>query len=37
MVDTGYQGIDKIHNNSELPKKKSRKKSLTKAGKKEIQ
>jgi hypothetical protein len=37
MVDTGYQGIDKIHNNSELPKIKSKKKPLTKADKKENQ
>ncbi len=25
ITDTGYQGIQKIHNNSELPKKKARK------------
>ncbi|SPR02441.1 IS5 family transposase ISOt6 [Orientia tsutsugamushi] len=25
IADTGYQGIQKIHNNSELPKKKSKK------------
>ncbi len=32
--DTGYQGIQKIHNNSELPKKKSKKNPLTKNEKK---
>jgi hypothetical protein len=37
MADTGYQGIQKIHNNSELPKKKSKKKPLTKQDKKENQ
>jgi len=37
MVDTGYQGIEKIHNNSEIPKKKSKKKPLTKQDKKENQ
>ncbi|KJV73847.1 IS5 family transposase ISOt6 [Orientia tsutsugamushi] len=31
---TGYQGIQKIHNNSELPKKKSKKNPLTKNDKK---
>ncbi|KJV75995.1 IS5 family transposase ISOt6 [Orientia tsutsugamushi] len=30
ITDTGYQGIQKIHNNSELPKKKSKKNPLTK-------
>ncbi len=25
ITDSGYQGIQKIHNNSELPKKKARK------------
>ncbi|KJV86638.1 transposase [Orientia tsutsugamushi] len=25
IADTGYQGIQKIHNNSELPKKKQEK------------
>ena len=25
ITDTGYQGIQKIHNNSELPKKEARK------------
>ncbi|KJV97124.1 DDE superendonuclease family protein [Orientia tsutsugamushi str. UT76] len=29
ITDTGYQGIQKIHNNSELPKKKSKKNPLT--------
>ena len=29
-VDTGYQGIAKIHKNSELPKKRSKKNPLTK-------
>lgn len=35
LADTGYQGIQKIHPNSELPKKKSKKKPLTKEDKKE--
>ncbi|SPR06220.1 IS5 family transposase ISOt6 [Orientia tsutsugamushi] len=30
IADTGYQGIQKIHNNSELPKKKSKKNPVTK-------
>ncbi|WP_341754774.1 transposase family protein [Candidatus Tisiphia endosymbiont of Dioctria rufipes] len=34
ITDTGYQGIQKIHNNSELPKKKSKKNPLTKNEKK---
>ena len=34
ITDTGYQGIQKIHNNSELPKKRSKKKPLTKDDKK---
>ncbi|KJV75539.1 IS5 family transposase ISOt6 [Orientia tsutsugamushi] len=34
ITDTGYQGIQKIHNNSELPKKKSKKNPLTKNDKK---
>ncbi|KJV57450.1 IS5 family transposase ISOt6 [Orientia tsutsugamushi] len=34
ITDTGYQGIQKIHNNSELPKKKSKKNTLTKNDKK---
>ncbi len=29
QVDTGYQGIHKIHANTEIPKKKSKKKPLT--------
>lgn len=29
VTDTGYQGIQKIHANSELPKKKSKKNPLT--------
>ncbi|SPM45443.1 IS5 family transposase ISOt6 [Orientia tsutsugamushi] len=33
-TDTGYQGIQKIHNNSELRKKKSKKNPLTKNDKK---
>lgn len=33
-VDSGYQGIDKIHPNSELPKKSTRLKPLTKKEKK---
>ncbi|BAG41226.1 transposase [Orientia tsutsugamushi str. Ikeda] len=34
ITDTGYQVIQKIHNNSELPKKKSKKNPLTKNDKK---
>ncbi|KJV85994.1 IS5 family transposase ISOt6 [Orientia tsutsugamushi] len=34
ITDTRYQGIQKIHNNSELPKKKSKKNPLTKNDKK---
>ncbi|KJV55036.1 IS5 family transposase ISOt6 [Orientia tsutsugamushi] len=34
ITDTGYQGIQKIHNNSELPKKKSKKNPSTKNDKK---
>lgn len=30
ITDTGYQGIKKLHDNSELPKKKSKKHPLTK-------
>ncbi|SPR03203.1 IS5 family transposase ISOt6 [Orientia tsutsugamushi] len=30
ITDTGYQGIQKIHNNPKLPKKKSKKNPLTK-------
>jgi hypothetical protein len=37
MVDIGYQGIQKLHTNSELPKKKSKKKPLTKEDKKQNQ
>ena len=37
LVDTGYQGIQKIHSNSELPKKKSKKQPLTKEDKKQNQ
>jgi hypothetical protein len=33
VVDTGYQGIQKIHSNSEQPKKKSKKNPLTKEDK----
>lgn len=29
LTDTGYQGIKKIHTNSELPKKKTKKNPLT--------
>jgi hypothetical protein len=34
LVDTGYLGIKKIHARSELPKKKTKKKPLTKEDKK---
>lgn len=34
LVDTGYQGIQKIHANSDIPKKKSKKNPLTKEDKK---
>ena len=34
LTDTGYQGIAKIHANSQLPKKKSKKNPLTKEDKK---
>jgi len=33
ISDTGYQGIQKLHNKSELPKKKSKKHPLTKEDK----
>ena len=33
-VDTGYQGLQKIHKNTIIPSKKSKKKSLTKEQKK---
>jgi DDE superfamily endonuclease len=34
-VDTGYQGIAKIHANVEIPKKRSKKNPLTKEDKKQ--
>ncbi len=34
ITDTGYQGIKKLHGNSELPKKKTKKNPLTKEDKK---
>lgn len=34
ITDTGYQGLQKIHSNSELPKKKSKKNPLNKDDKK---
>lgn len=37
ITDTGYQGIQKLHNKSELPKKKSKKNPLTKEDKKNNQ
>lgn len=37
MTDTGYQGLQKIHFKSELPKKKSKKRPLTKEDKKKNQ
>ena len=30
LTDTGYLGLQKIHNNTSMPKKKSKKKPLTK-------
>ena len=33
MTDTGYQGIQKLHLKSELPKKKNKNNRLTKANK----
>ena len=33
ITDTGYQGIQKLHGKSELPKKKTKKNPLTKADK----
>lgn len=33
ITDTGYQGISKIHYNSELPKKRTKKSPLTKEDK----
>ncbi len=35
LADSGYQGIKKLHQNSDLPKKNSKKKPLTKQEKKE--
>lgn len=37
ITDTGYQGIQKLHGNSELPKKRSKKNPLTKEAKKKNQ
>jgi hypothetical protein len=37
LADTGYQGIQKLHSNSEHPKKKSKKQPLTKEDKKQKQ
>lgn len=34
ITDTGYQGLQKVHNKSELPKKKSKKHPLTREDKK---
>lgn len=34
VADSGYQGLQKIHNKTELPKKQSKKHPLTKADKK---
>ena len=34
LTDTGYQGMKKLHQNSELPKKKTKKNPLTKEDKK---
>lgn len=34
LTDTGYQGIQRLHQNSELPKKKTKKNPLTKEDKK---
>jgi len=34
LTDTGYQGLLKLHKNSEMPKKKSKKNPLTLADKK---
>ena len=33
LTDTGYQGLQKIHSNTEMPKKKSKKNPLTKEDK----
>ena len=37
QTDTGYQGIQKLHGNTELPKKRSKKNPLTKEDKKQNQ
>lgn len=37
ITDTGYQGIQKLHHKSELPKKRSKKNPLTKEDKKKNQ
>ena len=37
ITDTGYQGLQKLHNKSELPKKKSKKTPLTNEDKKKNQ
>jgi hypothetical protein len=37
ITDTGYQGLQKLHIKSELPKKKSKKSPLTKDNKKKNQ
>ena len=37
QVDTGYQGLAKRHSNTDIPKKRSKKKPLTKEDKKENQ
>ncbi|MBL0310120.1 MAG: IS5 family transposase [Bacteroidetes bacterium] len=37
QTDTGYQGIQKLHNNAELPKKRSKKNPLAKTDKKQNQ
>lgn len=37
ITDTGYQGIQKLHGKSELPKKKSKRNPLTKEDKKKNQ
>jgi hypothetical protein len=34
LTDTGYKGIDKIHSNAELPKKRTKNNPLTKEDKK---
>lgn len=34
LVDSGYQGLQKIHHNTRLPKKKTKNQALTKADKK---